>query len=241
MERTKSKLIVLKNDSLNPLSEREIVDATIAYANGANIVVNSSFGSPESYELSAEQCDMDLQGWFSAQVGLREQAIELGIKAGAFDIDPSVMNGDIEGFKTLLRTRLREVISLSLHDVVAAAETVRRGPLVKVATNLHSFGVRGSIGDSPKGGLRFNTEFTFENFVDLVELGLVLLLDDRRGFREKLCQCMWGPCGFLFFKIQRATGAPQRKYCCSEHMLKAHDLNAAERMKKRRRAAARKK
>jgi len=240
MERRKPKLLTLHNDSANPLSEREIVDATIAYANGANIVVNSSFGSPESYELSAEQCDKDLQGWMSSQVELREVGIKAGVKPGAFDIDPSVMNGDIEGFKTLLRKRVREVISLSFHDVVAAAETVRRGRLVKTAINLHSFGIRCSIGDSPKG-LRFITEFTFDTFMDLVEFGLVLLLDDRRGFREKLCQCQWEPCGFLFFEIQPPTGRPQRKYCCSEHMLQAHDQNAAKRMKRRRRAPAWKK
>jgi hypothetical protein len=225
MERAKSKIIALKNDSLNPLSEREIVDATIAYANGANLVING-LG------------DRHLRDWLSGQVELRELASKAGMKH-PLDLDPSVMNTDVEEFKTLVRKRAREVIALSFHDVVAAAETFRRGPLVKTAT-YHSFGIRCSISDSPKG-LRFNTEFAFDTFVDLVELGLALLLDDRRGFREKLCECQWGPCGFLFFEIQPPTGRPQRKYCCSDHMLKAHDLNAAERMKKYRGRPARKK
>jgi hypothetical protein len=239
MERRTPKRVTLLNDSFNPLSEREIVDATIAFANGADLVINGLMphGWRGSDNLTEEQLlertgDRYLEQWLSNSVTLREQWPPDG-KKNPFELDPAVKTASVEEFRFLLRRRVRETISLSLRNPQAAGEIVQRGMLVKGVT-YNAFGIRCSIGAPSPKGLRFNTEYTFATYVDLVELGVVLLLDDRRGFREKLCECRWEPCGFLFFEIQPPTGRPQRKYCCSEHMLKAHDQNAAKRMKKSR-------
>lgn len=63
---------------------------------------------------------------------------------------------------------------------------------------------------------------------------LALLLDPSRPYGKDLCQCQLEECGRFFFQIKPPTGRPQRRYCCSDHMDKAHELNSGERVRKSR-------
>jgi hypothetical protein len=44
-------------------------------------------------------------------------------------------------------------------------------------------------------------------------------------------KCALAECGVTFFVKRGANGAPRRKFCCREHMLKNHDLGASQRVR----------
>jgi hypothetical protein len=253
MERRKIKRITLTSDSINPPSEKEFVEATIAFANGAELEVNGYWPrsgenprfdkSPTGDDNLQELIDLALAVWKAHELKdkLDQQGKKLDDKylriiTTAQERPPYMPT--LAAFRSHLRKCVCEILSLSFRDPAAAADFVLEHGLIQGFPYI-SFRNRYSLGQSA-GGLRLNTEYTFTNFSDAVLLGVVLMLDERRGFREKLCQCQWEPCGLFFFEIKPPTGRPQRKYCCSEHMLKAHDLNAANRMKKFRSKPARK-
>lgn len=253
MERKIPRLITLTNDADYPLSEEEIVEATIAFANGAEILLKDREGGPHRPKEIAER---EL-----ARRRILEKEVS-NLRRSAKDVLRSWKSGEntplsdeakaeweslaqmttIEQLANKFRKRARETISLSLNDPLEGAGSFWDGLLGDFPTMSlgREFLVDHRLDHSDKG-IRLVIYYRFPTFFNLVVLGLALLLDDRRRFREKLCQCQWGPCGFLFFEVKPPTGRPQRKYCCSEHLLKAHDENAAKRMKRKRSAPRSKK
>ena len=245
MERKIPRRITLTNDSVNPLTEKQIVDATVAYANGTDLVIHGLWPS------GAKGHDMRDQEWVRKETGdeklgaylqlaekMRIASLREG-KPNPFAIDPSVRITTVQEFRVIFRKRVSEILALALRDPHAASEIMLDGGTIRGL--FLTCGVRNSLGKTESGLLRWNTEYTFSMYAELVELGLILMLDERRSFKEKLCQCQWEPCGLFFFEVKPPTGRPQRKYCCSEHLLKAHDENAAKRMKRKRSAPRSKK
>ena len=224
MERRKPKRITLLNDSFSPLSERQIVDATIGFMNGAELTINGLWAR----EINGKQLRGD--EYLADRISLHGELKEVALatrRENASSRGPDVAS--VTEYKRILRARAGSTVSLSFTDPVAAAKVILDGQLIEGLT-YNSWDANYSLGPSPKG-LRLTHEFRFTTVSDLVELGLALLLDESRGFREKLCQCQWKLCGFFFFEVKPATGRPQRKYCSAEHMLKAHDQKAAKRMR----------
>jgi hypothetical protein len=249
MEQPKPKLITLTNDADYPLSEEEIVEATIAFASGAKILLKDRYPYPaevaarelawtryfKKHISAVRSCAKGvLRSWKSGEVTLPDVA-----KA---EWEAMAQMTTVEQLEDIFRERVRLIISLSLTDPDESATLFWAGLQgdFPAMPNETAFRVNHSIGPSDKG-IKLVIYYEFPTFFNLVILGLTLLLDESRRFRQKLCECQWTPCRLFFFEIKPPTGRPQRKYCCSEHMLKAHDENAANRMKKRRRAPAGKK
>jgi hypothetical protein len=224
MEHRKPKRIKLLNTAERPLSEKAIVDATVAFANGDSLDIQGLV--PRGILPRADRVgDKAIEEAIELRSALREKNIEFG---------------DDDGIKTIgeywdqMRQGVRSTLSVFVENPLAASRAVLKSGMVEVVS------VKPVLREAA-GGLELALHYEFMASPDLVHLGVLLLLDVHRGFGKKLCQCQWEPCGLLFFEIQPATGRPQRKYCCSEHMLQAHDQNAAKRMKRRRRAPAGKK
>jgi hypothetical protein len=184
-----SKQLSLKNTPIDPLSEEQIVEAAIAFANGATISLLDQVARPTALEAELRQ--------------------------------------------ELIRGHLGEIISGNVDEEDLSTGLDDDGFFKTISPRLYL--------RKTKKGFTVAFYYTFADWFSVVKLGSFFLHDSERPFRERLCRCQLASCGRFFFKIQHATGAPQRKYCCSEHMLKGHDLSAASRMKKRRRATARKK
>jgi hypothetical protein len=230
MEHRNPKRLTLRNDSVRPLSEEQIVDATRMFANGTKLVIKglapAGVTGRDIYnkylQLKQEENFVDLD---SDALGSQES------ESASWQANvPHERQLSADQFFSLLRNQIRATISLSLRDPVAAAKMVLEGNLIEGIT-YNCPDIRYTYGRSPRG-LDLSTQFLLTGVADLVMFGLILLLDEKRGFKQKLCECQWGPCGILFFEVKPPTGRPQRKYCGETHMQKAHDGNAAKRMKK---------
>jgi hypothetical protein len=217
MERTRRKAITLTNSPDKPLTEKEIVDATLAFANGAKIDIRDPVANPG--DLAHSVGDKKIESSLAVMKLMRERGLAPG------SADNVVTN--IDEYRAGVRAALRRRLAHSLRDRRAVArEFIADGAseLINPTIVIHP----------TADGLDLTNHYSFSTFVDLIVLGEVLLLATSRDFRHKLCQCQWEPCGLFFFEIKPPTGRPQRKYCGEDHMLKAHDLNAAGRMKKSR-------
>jgi hypothetical protein len=181
-----------------------------------------------------------------SEQGVVEATIEFanGVSPSAPDIpESSLADPKVKGLLARIEQQTeesRELCRTYLANIVSMPTSTSLGDQYLKTDLLQSIKVKPYF---RKAGDGFTLDFRYEieTITSLAILGGLLLEDPHRGFRKKLCQCQLESCGKFFFKIQPPKGAPQKKYCCKEHMLEAHDLDAANRMKKRRRAAARKK
>lgn len=228
---TAKKTVILRNlFSENSPTEREIVEATIAFVNGATIVVDDVPDSLKHLQLvpapmtptQRRIAEDSLRGWRKLVHGGKPP--ETNIRDASED----------EGLlQSRFRLVYREFLAKLLHDPRAIPRTFTdMGFLSKlpVETYLHA----------TADGLSIVHHYHLDTFFDATQVGTALLLDQTKDFGRKICQCQLGTCGKFFFEIQPATGRPQRKYCCSDHMTDAHNQNAAKRMKKFRSKPARK-
>jgi hypothetical protein len=189
MELKQKKLIVLRNTLENPIGERQIIEATIAYANGARLQVEQTGADNVSVYTLDERFD-----------------------------------SDAKRFRSHVHRELQ--LTITNPDAVAAEILQREGYSAMVP-------VRREVRKVP-GGVQILLHENFESISALVQLGVLLLLDTTREFRDKLCQCGWSPCGRFFLETKPPRGRPQRKYCRPMHLELAHNLNATERMRKHR-------
>lgn len=230
----------IRNAPEKPLSEKQIVDATLMFANGTKLLLDGvRTGDRIRGTPLTSYPEEEFEPWRDEKVDTATLPItEISNLLGRLSTGRTM---DVEGFVKLLRVQVREIISLSLRDRMAAATMCLKHSLIN-DVNFTCPDVRYTH-DLSTCGLRLTQRFLLEGPVDLVIFGLFLLLDETRGFGQKLCQCQWEPCGLFFFEAKGATGRPQRRYCGmidkdgKSHMEKAHDKNAPDRMKKRRRSA----
>ena len=222
-----SKQLTLRNTAADPLSEKQIVEATMAYANGVSVTlldcVPESRGAISS-SASTQQllADAEISTPTDADMKKALKTMKASEKGGK-----PALEKFLEGArKELIRGHLGSIVSGEF-DVEDQA---------KFLDNDEFFS---SI--RPRLYLKKNHEgnsvalyYTFADLFSLVRLGSFFLEDRQRPFGKELCQCQLESCAKFFFKIQPPKGAPQRKYCCSQHMTEAHNLNAAKRMEKHR-------
>jgi hypothetical protein len=237
MERRKPKRIKLRNSPDHPLSEREIVDATIAFANGATLeLIESADPSGHSLERPEPAATTDQAPPPSFRFGPRKwltgydldklsTACPPGLSAEGkqeFEATKRELEQLIDEMRRVIRGLLEMIVSAPISGGIADAYS-KWGlmPGVDAKVNFRRVG----------NGIALDFYYSFENVGGLAALGVLFLQDTERGFFKKLCQCKLESCGVFFFEVKQPTGCPQRKYCLREHMLEAHDLNAAKRMK----------
>jgi hypothetical protein len=207
-------------------TDRDIVDATIAFVNGAKVVIVDTLGpddwtrgplTPNERKLAEES----LTTWKKLVYG--DQPRPSGSVRSA---------GGAELLETEYRTVHRDFLAWLLRDSGAVA---RRYAELGIASQ---FLVEVYLHAAPDG-FAITRLYRLDSYFKVLQVGIALLVDPEKRLLRKLCRCQLKSCGGFFFEIQPPTGRPQRKYCCSDHMLEAHRLDAPKRMKKFRKRAAR--
>jgi hypothetical protein len=204
MEHLKGKRIKLRNTETQPLSEREIVEATVAFANGATLELKDFAEGRSSQPSEEETTPSRSDSWGEPRTAeqIREDERRVTRELLSYILSGPMLEEDVNG--------------LTDQDL---SSLINPRPFFRKVD----------------GGLTLRFAYSFCSDSDLTTLGVILLEDTERPFKEKLCQCRLESCGLFFFEVKPPTGRPQRKYCSEEHMLMAHDQNAPNRMKKRRR------
>jgi hypothetical protein len=189
VELRQKRQIVLRNLVEKPLTEQQIVEATVAYANGARLTIEQS-GALEGivYSMNGEQIE------------------------------------DAERFRSHVRLDLEKMIT----DPHAVAVK-----LIQMEGHWPAHQIMRTVRRVP-GGVQLVIQERFDSVSALVSLGVLFLLDVSRGYRQKLCQCGWAPCGRFFFETRPPRGRPQRKYCRRSHLDLTHNHKATERMQSNR-------
>jgi hypothetical protein len=230
MEPRKHKRIKLRNNPMRPLSEKEIVDATIAFANGATLELLDLY---DPFDNSLDRIEAEIQGTESklqepcvGDQALEKREIRIALETGKEPRAVQLIRED-------RRRATRENLWHQIHD------TMSSGDIEEWSDEWSDMDLFPLINPKPymrkvANGLTLSFFYSFATDLDLVTLGEFLLMDTERPFGKKLCQCELQSCGLFFFEVKPPTGRPQRKYCCAEHMLKAHDQNASKRMKRKR-------
>jgi hypothetical protein len=208
MAHARRRAITLENTPDHPLSERAIIDATLAFANGADLRIDGE-GEP----------GMRLSG--------ADGEVVLEIEG---ESQPAVQ---ISGSKTEIAAigyRQREAIRRFLARVVKEPGTLAR-ELVNQGWSKSWAKVERVVRPTETGvSIRYYDRF-FTPYL-LANRGILLLLDPERGFGEKLCQCRLSACGDFFLEVRPPRGRPQRRYCSAEHMELGHKERGALRMRK---------
>jgi hypothetical protein len=196
-------------------SEAEIVEATVAFTNGATLEVGQ-LDPPSAREIA--EWEEGLKFW-SVQINLlREEGL---LESNALD---APQKRDLE---SRYRAVYRALISAYLRNPEAVdAQFISQG--------LSSEILGRTLWMPTENGMSIVHHYQLFTFVDVISLGKSLLMDRARGFAQTLCQCQLSNCGKFFFIEKRATGRPATRYCKKSHMLKAHKLNAPSRMKRMR-------
>ncbi len=229
MERKKAKTIRFDTfdwDELEsvPKSEQDIAEATVEFINGSELVV-------EGYDPSEALLDTAVVEGSLQTLGKQVRAFrEMGLLPSAKP-EERPESGDTSA---RYRVVYRDIFSAFIRDRDAVSgHFAAQGIMSRLPVE--------TFWMATANGMAIVHRYTFDNFENVITVGAALLFDLGKGFGKKLCQCRLDSCGKFFFEIQPPRGAPQRKYCCSDHMTKAHDLNAGKRMAKHRSKPARKK
>jgi hypothetical protein len=208
MAHARRKIIILENRPDHPLSERAIIDATLAFANGADLRIDGE-GDPE----------MRLSG--------AEGEVVLEIKG---ESEPAVQISGTEAEIAAIGYRQREAISRYLARVMKEPGTLARELLdqgwIKSWAKVERVVRPTEAGVSIRYYDRFFTPYLLAN------RGILLLLDPERGFGKKLCQCQLSTCGDFFLEVRPPRGRPQRRYCSAGHMELGHKERGPIRMRK---------
>lgn len=219
----------LRNTMKSPLSEQDIVDATVAFANGATIELLDLVEPIEPFE-PIEFCHATLSESAIAELSMEDAQAALDKNERLLEeYEKSVgqlktkLLVSVDFDRRLTRDILRAQVSHPLGSTKALL-AVDLFPSINIRPRLRKVG----------NGFSLSFFYFFASESALVHLGRFLLVDRARPFGNKLCQCELESCGLFFFEVKPPTGRPQRKYCCSAHMIKAHDQNAAERMRRKR-------
>jgi hypothetical protein len=208
MAHARPRAITLENRPDHPLSERAIIDATLAFANGADLRIDGE-GEPE----------LRLSG--------ADGEVVLEIKGEA---EPAVQISGTEAEIAAIRHRQQAAIRGFLARVMQEPGDLARELLNQGWTKSWSRVER--VVRPTEAGVSVSYYDRFFTPYLLANRGILLLLDPERGFGEKLCQCQLSTCGDFFLEIRPPRGRPQRKYCSAEHMQLGHKERGAIRMRK---------
>jgi hypothetical protein len=228
MEHMRSKTVMVDTFE-DPASEHDLVEATIAFVNGATLeghsrAMESTFDMDELSEADTAIAESSLKTW-------RKQ-LRVFRDAGLIKSDETLLTTG--GIQSRYRAVYRDLFSAFIRDPLEASRHLSKvGLLSKLPVETYW--------QPTANGMAIVHHYRLGNFDDVITVGKALLLDQTKAFAHKLCQCQLGTCGKFFLEKKRATGRPARRYCSKKHMEKAHDLNAAERMKKYRGVPTRKK
>jgi hypothetical protein len=230
MERKTNKQLTLRNTASNPLSEEQIVEATIAYANGASVTLLDcvpGLRGAISSSAATQKLLADAESLVPTKAETRTLKA-LGIMRAVIEKD------GIPEFEKRIGAARRELIQGHLKSIVSGEFDAEDR-----AMYLDNDEFFGAI--SPRlylrkthRGIAVALYYAFADLFSVVRLGSFFLDDNERPFGKKLCQCELKSCGLFFFEVKPPTGRPQRRYCLKEHMLEAHNLNAVKRMEKHR-------
>jgi hypothetical protein len=230
---TRQKRVVLRNLLSAGPTDREIVEATVAFVNGATIVIDDVPDSLKHLRLEAAPM-------LPAERQVAEDSLRVlqGLIYGATDSSPEADSGIAADDEAALQARYRLVYRKFLARLLCDPSAISRefsdkGLMSKLPIDTYLL----DRGD----GLSIVHHYHLNTFFDVTQIGTAYLLDRTRDYTRKLCQCQLRSCGKFFFEVQPPTGRPQRKYCCKGHMEEAHAQNAGKRMKKFRSKPARKK
>jgi len=208
MAQARRRTITLENRRDRPLSEREIIDATLAFANGADLRID---GEGE-HEMRLSETDGE---------------VVLEIKG---ESEPAVQISGTKAEIAAIGNRQREAIRRFLVRVMKEPGTLGRELLNQGWTKSWAKVERVVRPTEAGVSIRYYDRL-FTPYL-LANRGILLLLDPERGFGEKLCQCQLGACGDFFLEIRPPRGRPQRRYCSAEHMALGHKERGAIRMRK---------
>jgi hypothetical protein len=176
------------------LTERELVDRSIKFANS---------GSIKSYFNFTAQLER------AHQEDKRDPSPPAGIKATQERLRDA-LTAIVDGQVTLERVQTWRLIADGLLPIESTSDS----------REFHYLEVVSFASPEPAG---------------LFALVLLWLQDTHRPYRGDLCQCRWHECEKFFFAVRPETGRPQRFYCPeSDHMTKAHDAAAADRVRRSR-------
>jgi hypothetical protein len=221
----------LKNLADRPLTESEIVDATVAFANGARLEIEGL----EPRGTLGKTGDEELARNMRAYARLHEGGIVLSGRRVA--VQPP-MARTLEEWRHLQRAGTRAGLERILSNPTAAAKWFVEG------TDLAEEISVSAVFRVPPSQL-LTHRYSFATYCDLVLLGQILLADASRAFQAKLCQCLYPHCGMFFFEMKASVsrrgggGMRRRKYCCDDHMNRARDERRTERAQAKRRAVRR--
>ena len=212
-DKLKQKIIMLRNTAVEPLSEADIVGATLEFANGAmldlrDLVAVFDYDS----EVVLDPCTGD-------------EAIEKAEALFAAEMMESPRS--VEQLRREARTFTRD----RLHEIVNRPMVAEDLDGITDQDLFPYINPRPYLRKVPSG-ITLAFYYSFVSDLSLVRLGEILFEDTERPFHKKLCQCQLPSCGIFFFEVKPSTGRPQRRYCSEKHMLEAHDNNAAKRLLK---------
>lgn len=201
-------IITLENRPDHPLSERAIIDATLAFANGADLRIDGE-GEPEMRLSGADgEVVLEIEG----------------------ESQPAVQISGTEAEIAAIGHRQREAIRGYLGRVMREAGTLARELLKQGWTK--SWGKVERVVRPIEAGVSIRYYDRFFTPYLLANRGILLLLDPERGFGGKLCQCRLSTCGNFFLEVRPPRGRPQRRYCSAAHMELAHKERGLIRMRK---------
>jgi hypothetical protein len=218
--------LTLRNTPGNPLSDEQIVEATIAYANGVSVTLLDCALGAMSSSAATQKLLADTEVFEHTKA---EKRVLKAIEKGGIPVFNKLLE---DARKELIRGHLGDIVSGKLNPEDQAMFLENDEFFSAISPRLY-------LKKTPKGN-SVALYYAFADLFSVIKLGSFFLDDSERPFGDKLCQCQLKSCGKFFFKIQPKNGAPQRKYCSKEHMTEAHNLNAVKRMEKHRGKPARK-
>jgi hypothetical protein len=201
-------LILEEARGLRGISERELVDRALEFANT---------GSLESVKA--------LRGGF----GSAKSVSTFGTRSGSDDV-ASREREDLPNARMEFQTYLEGVIGKNVNDLehldvaLRAFLAANAGQMVLIPKRI------------PRGGRPFRTYAILPRGLRAaLAYVLQLCLDDTQSYGERLCKCRLTGCPLFFFARlpERGTGRRRRRYCCDAHMKEAHDKGAADRRRKK--------
>jgi hypothetical protein len=197
--------------------DKVIVDATVHFLNGAEIIVDGrEFGESDEVVNRSEGTVETLETLFAS----------IRSKANAF---PNAALLESEGAENSVdagndEMRYRAVLR-GIFCAFAQNPTITREHFLEHEITWH---LQGDTFFRATGIFR---TYRLDNYQNVVTVGSALLLDQKEGLGQKLCQCHLLTCRKFFWEISVPRGRPKRRYCSPEHLDESHNLNAANRTK----------
>lgn len=195
-----------ENDVINEL--QDVITAVVRFANGeAKISYRDRLESGEASLFANSLHGVNIDGETAESVAKDIFATELRFAADLLDAAAAG--------RTKLVARLRAETGAGKNSSIAMRPLLRFGPGGRVAVDWQ---VTGDV-DNSQGWVLF---------------ACALLAAGAEGEQTAVGRCQLESCG-RFFKIARGgNGRPQTRYCCDEHRLERHALEATKRQRRAR-------